>query len=245
MDSDQVPAPLRSPFRADTRAKMENVFAALCTLPSNGRTVTASLREIQKLTGQGRGTVAKALQRLCEERRIEATGNARTANWGRAAHSYRILRPHASDPSFLWTKFGLGVTARLIYEAMPKSTWIPVREVSQAAEVSARTAQKYLIRLLSAGLVDCGAGGTWFKFDDDEYLAWYENWLVGSVKKSAQRQLTQQQCEWKAITDSASPRVFQGGQSGDNGPSRLPLLGPHGSPSAEPQSEADGHSQSA
>lgn len=245
MVSDQVPAQKHPPLRADTRAKMEIVLSALWALPSNGKTVTASLREIQKLTGLARGTVAAALRRCVDFGKIGKVGNSRRTDWWGAADSFRLLEPPIAQPSWLWCRAGFGVTGVLILMSMSPSESMTTAEIAEAASVAPRTVRKYMAKFHSAAFVVSEDRGRWRRLDDPEYFALYEEFLVGRVKRLGCRQLTEQQVTFKKVIDATQPEWFQRGHSGNNGPSRLRLLGPHGSPSAKPQSEADGHSQSA
>ena len=232
-------------LRPDTCAKMEIVLSAMWVLPSNGQTVTSSLRDIQKLTGLGRGTVAAALKRCVEAGWISAVGNSQRSKWWRAADSYRLLKPPIAKPSFLWSQAGLGVTSLLILMSMSPNDWMTTADIASAANAAPRTARKYLRHLHSAGLVDKRGRGLWLRLDDQEYFHYYEELLVGQVKRNLRLLVLEQQAEWAGTIDSCPLDEPQRGHSDRNRPSRRGLLGQINGPSAKPLSEADGYSQSA
>ena len=200
--------------RADTRAKMELVLAALWKLPSNGKTVTGSLREIQKLTGLGRGTVAAALRRMAEDGWIDPTGNAKRSKDWRAANSFRLQRQSIAPPCFLLSRFGLGVTAFIIWVATDDEQWLSTNELAARANTSPRTARKYLVRLYAAGLVDRHSG-SWIRIGTEDDIDAAEKILVGRNKKIFVRHILNQQVDWKLTTDRIRQWRFQEGHNGD------------------------------
>lgn len=186
---------------------MEQVLAAICNLPSNGQTVTASLREIVKCTGLSRGSVARTLTFCVEEGWLEPTNNARHGSWYRAANSYRIRRTTENKPSYLWSGHGLGPTAGLIYHAMPIGQWISTIHTSQLSEVTAKTVRKYLQHLMSACLIELDENGQWCRIDDDDYFKRTEERLTGENRKALNRKVREEQIEWKAMDDfNSRPR---------------------------------------
>jgi len=209
-------------MRADTRGKVEQVHAAICDLPSNGKTVTASIREIMKLTGGSRGSVERSRKLCVMDGRIEPTNNARTGIWLRAANSFKILRTTSIKPSYLWSGHGLGPTIGLIYNSMPKEQWLSTIQIADVAEVSTRTSRDSLRKLMSTGLIDCRENGQWRRFDDDDYFKRTEERLTGRSRKTLKRKVLEEQIEWKAIDDIFSqgrrqPRTGSAGtQPGHN-----------------------------
>ena len=182
--------------RSDTRAKMELVLAAMWELPSNGKTVTASVREIQKLTGLGRGTVSKALQRCAEDGWIIPTGNAkRSPNW-RTANSFRLIRESTAPPSFLLSRNGLGVTSFLIWLHVNEDEWSTTDALAVATQMSTKTAKQYLLRLHSVGLVDRHRD-QWIRIASSDELNSLEDRYMGDHKRIFVRHVTEEQVVWK------------------------------------------------
>ena len=200
--------------RSDTRAKMELVLASLWELPSNGRTVTGSLRDIQKLTGLGRGTVAAALKRMAEDGWINPTGNAKKSkDWG-AANSFQLQRRPIAPPCFLLSRFGLGVTAFILWAATNDEQWLSTKDLAARANTSPRTARTYLVRLYAAGLVD-RKSGTWIRIGTEYDIDAAERILVGRKKKIFVRHVLHQQVDWKLTTDRIRQWRSQGGHNDD------------------------------
>ncbi len=193
---------------------MELVLAALWKLPSNGRTVTGSLRDIQKLTGLGRGTVDAALRRMAEDGWINPTGNAkRSGDWG-AANSFRLQRQSIAPPSFLLSRFGLGVTAFILWAATDDKQWLSTNELAARTNTSPRTARKYLARLHSAGLVD-RKNATWIRIGTECDIDAAERILVGRKKKIFVRHILDQQIDWKLTADRIRQWRSQRGHNSD------------------------------
>ena len=200
--------------RSDTRAKMELVLASLWELPSNGRTVTGSLRDIQKLTGLGRGTVAAALRRMAEDGWINPTGNAKKSkDWG-AANSFQLQRQPIAPPCFLLSRFGLGVTAFILWAATNDEQWLSTKDLAARANTSPRTAREYLVRLYAAGLVD-RKNGTWIRIGTEYDIDAAERILVGRKKRIFVRHVLDQQVDWKLTTDRIRQWRSQGGHNDD------------------------------
>lgn len=200
--------------RPDTRSKMELTLAALWELPSNGKAVTGSLRDIQKLTGLGRGTVAAALRRMTDDGWVTPTGNARKSTDWRAANSFCLQRQPIAPPCFLMSRLGLGTTSLLLWTVTAEHEWLSTAELAQRSEVSNRTARKYLLRLHSAGLVD-RCEGKWLRIGTEKDIAAAEVILIGSDKRIFRRYIIDQQVEWKQTTDRIRDRRSQGGHSGN------------------------------
>lgn len=188
-------------LRSDVRAKMLLVLAAMHVLPSNGRTVTASLRELQKKTGFSRGAVSRAIQRCAEAGWIEPTHNRRPTLWSRAADSYQLLTPAPTLPSWLWSAHGLGATAFLLFDATPIHQATSTKEIAATAEVSMSTAQRYLKRLLSLGLVDKPKQGWWIRLDDSDYFTEAERFLTHQPMIKRIRLIREEQAEFKSFDD--------------------------------------------
>ena len=209
-------------MRADTRGKMQQVHAAICDLPSNGKTVTASIREIMKLTGQSRGSVARTIKLCVEARWIEPTNNARNGAWWRAANSYRILTQTLIKPSFLWSGYGIGPTSGLIYNAMPIGQWHSATQVAQLAGVSSSTARKHLPHLMSAGLLDSDEQEQYCRIDDDAFFQRAEERLTGKPGRAFKRKVRGEQIEWQAVDNLINEakrdlgKVTSGTQPGHN-----------------------------
>ncbi|MDC3376849.1 hypothetical protein OAV85_02460 [Candidatus Nanopelagicales bacterium] len=200
--------------RADTRAKMELVLAALWVLNSNGETVTGSLRDIQKLTGLGRGTVAAALRRMSEDQWITPTGNAkRSRDWG-AANSFRLHRNPIAPPRYLLSRMGLGVTAFIFWAVTDDDEWLSTTDLAARANASARTARKYLVRLYAVGLVD-RQGGKWIRIGTEDDIDAAETILLGRDKKIFVRHILAEQVDWKITTDQMRELRSQRGHNGD------------------------------
>ena len=200
--------------RADTRAKMELVLAALWVLASNGKTVTGSLRDIQKLTGLGRGTVAAALRRMSEDQWITPTDNAkRSKDWG-AANSFRLHRHPIALPRYLMSRMGLGVTAFILWAVTDDKEWLSTTELAERVNASPRTARKYLVRLYATGLVD-RQGGSWIRIGTEDDIDAAETVLVGCNKKIFVRYILDQQVDWKLTTDRMRQWRSQGGHNSD------------------------------
>ena len=193
---------------------MELVLAALWVLASNGKTVTGSLRDIQKLTGLGRGTVAAALRRMTEDGWITPTGNAkRSKDWG-AANSFRLHRRPIAQPRYLLSRMGLGVTAFIFWAVTDDDEWLSTTELAARANASARTARKYLVRLYAVGLVD-RQGGTWIRIGTEDDIDAAETILLGRDKKIFVRHILAEQVDWKITTDQMRDLRSQRGHSGD------------------------------
>lgn len=188
-------------LRSDVRAKMLLVLAAMHALPSNGRTVTASLRELQKQTGFSRGAVARAIRRCVEAGWIEPTGNRRPTLWSRAADSYRLLAPAPALPSWLWSTHGLGATTFLMFDATPTSQAAKTKEIAATAGVSVSTAQRSLRKLLSVGVVDNPKRGWWVRCADPDYLQQVAEFLTHEAKTKRIRWIRQEQADFKAFDD--------------------------------------------
>jgi predicted transcriptional regulator len=188
-------------LRSDVRAKMLLVLAAMHALPSNGRTVTASLRELQKQTGFSRGAAARAIHRCVEAGWIEPTGNRRPTLWSRAADSYRLLAPAPALPSWLWSTHGLGATTFLIFDATPTSQAAKTKEIAATAGVSVSTAQRGLRKLLSVGVVDNPKRGWWIRYADSDYLHQVAEFLTHEAKTKRIRLIREEQAEFKAFDD--------------------------------------------
>ena len=203
-------------MRADTRGKMQQVHAAICDLPSNGKTVTASVREIMKRTGQTRGCVARTIKLCAEAQWIEPTHNARNGAWWRAANSYRILTETSTKPSFLWSGQGIGPTAGLIYNAMPVGQWHSTIQIAQLAGVSSSTARKHLPHLMSASLLDHDEQGKYCRIDDDEYFTRTEERLTGQTRKAINRKVREEQIKWQE-TDNLINEAKRGLRKGSGG----------------------------
>lgn len=188
-------------LRSDVRAKMLLVLAAMHALPSNGRTVTASVRELQKKTGFSRGAVARTIRRCIEAGWIQPTGNRRKSAWWRAADSYRLLTPAPTLPSWLWSDDGLGATAFLLFDATPTHEATSTKEIAATAGVSMSTAQRYLKRLLSLGLVDKPTRGWWIRLNDPGYFTEAERFLTHEAMIKRTRWIREEQAEFKAFDD--------------------------------------------
>ena len=188
-------------LRSDVRAKMLLVLAAMHALPSNGRTVTASVRELQKKTGFSRGAVSRAIQRCVEAGWIQRTGNRRKSPRLRAADSYRLLAPAPTLPSWLWSTHGLGATAFLLFDATPTHQAAKTQEIAASAGVSVSTAQRRLRELLSVGIVDNPKRGWWIRYADSDYLHQVAEFLTHEAKTKRIRLIRQEQAEYKAFDD--------------------------------------------
>lgn len=219
----QEQGPAVQELRSDVRAKMLLVLAAMHALPSNGRTVTASVRELQKKTGFSRGAAARAIHRCVEVGWIQPTGNRRKSAWWRAADSYRLLTPAPTLPSWLWSAHGLGATAFLLFDATPTHEATSTKEIAATADVSMSTAQRYLKRLLSLGLVDKPTRGCWIRLDDPDYFTEAERFLTHEPMIKRIRWIREEQAEFKAFDDwiQEKGKPLRVGHSQDSQPARL------------------------
>ena len=193
---------------------MELVLAALWVLNSNGETVTGSLRDIQKLTGLGRGTVAAALRRMSGDGWITPTGNAKRSRDWAVANSFRLHRRPIAQPRYLLSRMGLGVTAFIFWAVTADDEWLSTTELAARVNASARTARKYLVRLYAVGLVDRQAG-TWIRIGTEDDIDAAEKILLDRNKKIFVRYILDQQVDWKLTTDRMRQWRSQGGHNSD------------------------------
>jgi len=184
--------------RADVRARMESVYAAMRRLPSNGSTVTASIRDLVSLTGYGRGSVERARNKLVEAGWIEKVRNPATHPGN--ADSYRLIRIDEPEVSALWSRHGIGPTAALVYDAMPTDVWLRTGEIADKADIHKRTVRKHLRILLSAGLVDewkKPGSGWWMRFDDDQYREGLTAAMTNESMRRLRSRVRTEQAEWR------------------------------------------------
>jgi DNA-binding transcriptional regulator YhcF (GntR family) len=111
------------------------------------------------------------------------------------------------------SRLGLGVTSFILWTVAEGGVWFSTSELAARADLSARTARKYLPRLHSAGLLD-RANGKWIRIGNDEDINAAEEILIGGNKRQFVRYLLDQQVEWKQITDRIRDGKPQGGHSG-------------------------------
>ena len=102
---------------------------------------------------------------------------------------------------------------------MPTAGDVTVQELSEVTGASASTVRTALIRLHSAGLID----GTdlkgnksprkrrWRRFMDDEYLKWYEDWLVGEAKEDVHTKVEREQNQWRLRETRRTAEEFERG----------------------------------
>jgi predicted transcriptional regulator len=205
-------------MRIDVSAKDQIALGYLQDLAPHGTAITVSVRQIVAATGISRGTVARSLKRLSASgaiRRLRHSGHTQHAN------RYVVCLPiteENSDP-FLWSTHGLGPTACKVFSAMPTAADVTVQELSEVTGASPSTVRTALIRLHSAGLID----GTdlkgnksprkrrWRRFMDDEYLKWYEDWLVGEAKEAVHTKVEREQNQWRLRETRRTAEEFERG----------------------------------
>ena len=205
-------------MRIDVSAKDQIVLRYLQDLAPHGTAITVSVRQIVAATGISRGTVARSLKRLSGSgsiRRLRHSGHTQHAD------RYVVCSPITAENSgpFLWSTYGLGPTACKVLSAMPTAGDVTVQELSEVTGASASTVRTALIRLHSAGLID----GTdlkgnksprkrrWRRFMDDEYLKWYEDWLVGEAKEDVHTKVEREQNQWRLRETRRTAEEFERG----------------------------------
>lgn len=186
--------------RIDTAATDDAVLACLWSMLPRGSVVTASVRDVERRTLIPRGSVSRSLKRLEEEGRIERLHGSRSSR--NAAHRYRLVTG-GRDASPLWSRQGLGTTAGRVYSVLNTTEGATVTEVAASVRCTPKTARQYLLRLLSAGLVDHDAQKRYTRLDDPEYFTWYEQWLCGEALESTARRIAREQFQWNSLM---SPR---------------------------------------
>lgn len=191
--------------RIDTRAKDRAVLNALKARGKAGVALTVSVRDIIKDTGTPRGTVARSLKRL-----IDAGSIQRLPRSGHTQHADRYLliasQGEAVPITFLWSKYGLGPTASLIYDAMPEGFWLTVPEIRDKVGASSGTIRENLLRLHSAGLIDGrnpfndqrSTKLQWCRLLDDRYGEWYTEWLTEAAREYTCERVTKEQVNWRS-----------------------------------------------
>lgn len=205
-------------MRIDVSAKDQIVLGYLQAQAPHGTAITVSVRQIVTATGISRGTVVRSLKRLSGSdaiRRLPHSGHTQHAD--RYVVCSSVLAENTSP--FLWSAHGLGPTAWKVLSAMPTDTDVTVQELSDATGASPSTVRTALIRLHSAGLID----GTdlkgnqsprkrqWRLINDDEYLKWYEEWLVGVAREDVCSKVSREQIQWRVRETRRTAEEFERG----------------------------------
>lgn len=125
---------------------------------------------------------------------------------------FQVCGPVA-PPGFLMSRLGLGVTSFILWTVADDGLWLSTAELAARADLSARTARKYLPRLHSAGMLD-RANGKWIRIGTDDDINAVEEILIGGNKRIFIRNLLDQQVEWKLATDRIRDGETQEGHSG-------------------------------
>lgn len=186
------------------------VLAAVRQLAGNGSVATASVRDVQRLTGLSRGAVSRALGRLRESGVLVLQ---RRAKHPHAADRYRIVQEPARQTDPLWSSMGLGEVAGMVFHGLGNGELWTVRQLADALDISASTIRGALLRLHSAGLVNGTRPGNdrnprkthWQLLDDAEHLRWVSNWLTADRQALRQRRIQQERFEYAqvwSLTDS-------------------------------------------
>jgi predicted transcriptional regulator len=202
--------------RVDSAARDQAVLAAMSMRSQIGGVVTISLREICAHTGISRGSVARALDRLISKGSI---GRLKSSTHTVHANRYRVceLPLIGLEPSFLWSRYGLGATSSLVYQAMPEESWMRVCELAALVKCSKNTVRTAAARLHSAGLID-GKNmhddrnprkTHWRRFDSNEYLSEYTHWLTDKAADNMRKKILQEQRSWAAREKARMREIFR------------------------------------
>jgi predicted transcriptional regulator len=181
-----------------------------------GDVVTISLRGICAHTGIPRGSVARALNRLESKGSIE---RLKSSTHTTHANRYRVckLPSIGLEPSFLWSRYGLGATSSLIYHAIPQESWIQVCELAALVKCSRNTVRTALMRLHSAGLIngmnmqdDRKPRKThWRCFNSNDYLSEYTHWLTEKAAENMRKKILHEQRSWAAREKARMCEIFR------------------------------------
>ena len=190
--------------RIDTRAKDRAVLATLQARSKAGIALTISVRDITKVTGIPRGTVARSLKRLIDEGLIQ-----RLPRSGHTQHADRYLllttQGEGVPTTFLWSKHGIGPTASLVYEAMPVGHWMTVKEICDRVDAGATTVRVNLKRLQTIGLIDGRNPHNderltklqWCRLLDNGHIDGSTDWLTQAAREDVCEKITKEQNLWR------------------------------------------------
>ena len=89
----------------------------------------------------------------------------------------------------------------MLFDATPTHEATSTKEIAATADVSMSTAQRYLKRLLSLGLVDKPTRGWWIRLDDPDYFTEAERFLTHEPMIKRTRWIREEQAEFKAFDD--------------------------------------------
>lgn len=174
----------------------DQVLACLWSMLPRGEVVTASLRDIEERTLISRGTIARSLQRLRDAGDIQLLPSSRSLN---AANRYRLLRSATAVASPVWSRRGLGPAAYVVHEVMRADEPMTVREIAARTGLSTSTVRTALERLVSAGLSEQDESRRYVRRDDQEYMDWYAQWLVGDALESTSRKIRRERFMWNKL----------------------------------------------
>ena len=192
------------PTRIDTSAKDLAVLKAIAERGPTGSAITVSIRELMAVTGLGRGTICRSIDRLIERGRlVRLKGSRHTQH----AHRYRVLEETRIDhkTSFLWSNYGLGASTLIVYCGMPTDEWVTIRQMRDRVGCSWSTIRTALLKLHSAGLVN-GVNSLddrrakkqkWMRLSDEFYLQAYEQWLTRDTQESVKSKVKKEQAQWR------------------------------------------------
>jgi len=192
------------PTRIDTSAKDLAVLKAIAERGPTGSAITVSIRELMAETGLGRGTICRSIDRLIKRGRlVRLKGSSHTQH----AHRYRVLEETRIDhkTSFLWSNYGLGASALIIFSSMPIDEWLTIHRLRDLVNCSESTIRTALLKLHSAGLVNgvnlvddqLTSKRQWMRLDDVGYLHKYEDWLTRSAQESVKSKVKKEQAQWR------------------------------------------------